>query len=108
MSHEDATETVAKALDDLDRAFVAVTDAVTADPDLERAFALMTRWTEALRLTTNSSAEVRRKIITNLKERDGLSLAALGKKVGISKALAEQLTKSPKSPKPPSEGTEQS
>jgi hypothetical protein len=96
MNDMDANRVVLAALDELKQAYASIEAVLAADEDLDRAFAAASKWTEALRRYTNSSAELRSQLAMEIRDKNGLSLAALADRVGISKARAAQLVKSPK------------
>lgn len=80
-------------MEDLQRASQSVAGALAASEDLDRAFAAASRWTDALRMQTNAAGEVRAQLAVKIHEKEGLSLAALAKRWGVSKARAAQLVK---------------
>lgn len=102
MADEDAR--ARQALDALSRAYEEAAAAIGAVEDPELAFELATELTEVLRVATNNAAEFRVETVGRIWSSNELSLAGLAKRIGVSKARAEQLVKSVKKAKETNDG----
>lgn len=71
--------------------YVEVSEALQNTSDLQQAFDSVTRLANGLRELADSAALTRAKVAAQIREDEGLSVAALGAKLGMSKARADQL-----------------
>lgn len=90
---QDVDALVSRAIEDLQRTSDSVAGALAASEDLDRAFAAASRWTDTLRTQTNAAGESRAQLAVKIHEKEGLSLSALAKRWGVSKARAAQLVR---------------
>lgn len=78
-------------LTELDAAHTKVVEAIAAEPDLDKAFTAAGELITYVGKLGEVDAELRRKIVSGIWQSQSLSLANLAKRVGMSKARADQL-----------------
>nr|WP_055506801.1 hypothetical protein [Nonomuraea pusilla] len=75
------------------RLYEEVTLALQTMPDLQQAFVRATRLADDLREMADGAALTRAKVAARIHDAEGLSLAVLATRLGVSKARADQLLK---------------
>ncbi|GIG03252.1 hypothetical protein Cci01nite_83450 [Catellatospora citrea] len=90
------------------RAYEAAVAAISAEPDPQRGFEQATEVAAELRRLADLGADLRAQSVAKIWKAEELSLAGLAERIGVSKARADQLLKSAKTPKdqPKKEGSE--
>ena len=88
------------AFADFTAAYARLAAVVRADPDASQAFTYATELGDGvLRELVNSARELRAQTAHRIWKAEELSLAALGKRIGVSKARAKEIVDSLKEPK---------
>lgn len=96
MSEEGATERVANAIGDIERAFDVAVLEIQRGTDLSRAYQGATELVETLRRLFERSADLRAQSAARIFDAERMSLATLADRIGVSKARAAQLIKTAK------------
>jgi hypothetical protein len=87
---EDDARVIEKVIEQVRRAYDEAADAIRGMPDRE-AYEAATRLTLVLRDLSDAAARLRGQAVSRIWRSENLSLAALARKIGISKSRADQL-----------------
>jgi DNA-directed RNA polymerase specialized sigma24 family protein len=75
----------------LSQAFGEVARVIRATPDPQDAYDMATRLADEMRAMADAAAQVRAETAARIHEAEGLSIAGLAERLGVSKARADQL-----------------